>query len=53
MNVTIKTSMGDMVLELFEKEAPVTVENFLSYAKEGFYKNTIFGDRTAANSWFI
>ena len=42
MNVTIKTSLGDMVLELFEKEAPITVANFLSYAKEGFYKNTIF-----------
>ena len=42
MNVTIKTSLGDMVLELFEKEAPITVENFLSYAREGFYKNTIF-----------
>ena len=28
MNVTIKTSLGDMVLELFDKEAPITVENF-------------------------
>jgi cyclophilin family peptidyl-prolyl cis-trans isomerase len=42
MNVTIKTSLGDMVLELFEKEAPITVENFVNYAREGFYKNTIF-----------
>ena len=40
--VTIKTSLGDMELELFDKEAPTTVANFLSYAKDGFYKNTIF-----------
>ena len=42
MNVLMKTSMGDIELELFEKEAPVTVENFLSYVRDGFYKNTIF-----------
>ena len=40
--VTIKTSTGDIKLELFEKEAPETVKNFLSYISEGFYKNTIF-----------
>ena len=34
--------MGDIELELFEKEAPVTVANFISYVKDGFYKNTIF-----------
>ena len=38
----MKTSMGDIELELFEKEAPVTVANFISYVKDGFYKNTIF-----------
>ena len=40
--VTIKTNKGDIKLELFEKEAPITVKNFLSYVKSGFYKNTIF-----------
>ena len=40
--VTIKTSKGDITLELFEKEAPITVKNFLSYINSGFYKNTIF-----------
>ena len=40
--VTIKTSKGDIKLELFEKEAPITVENFRSYIKSGFYKGTIF-----------
>ena len=40
--ITIKTSKGDIKLELFEKEAPITVKNFLSYVKSGFYKGTIF-----------
>ena len=40
--LTIKTSKGDIQIELFEKEAPETVKNFLSYVKDGFYKNTIF-----------
>ena len=40
--VTIKTSKGDIKLELFEKEAPITVKNFLSYVNSGFYKGTIF-----------
>ncbi|MCP3966828.1 MAG: peptidylprolyl isomerase [Lentisphaerae bacterium] len=40
--VTIKTSKGDIVLELFEKEAPETVKNFKEYIKAGHYNNTIF-----------
>ena len=40
--VTIKTSMGDIKLELFEEEAPETVKNFLSYVDDGHYSNTIF-----------
>ena len=40
--VTIKTSMGDIKLELFEKEAPETTANFLRYVDEKFYDNTIF-----------
>lgn len=40
--VTIKTSMGDIKLELFEKEAPKTVESFLRYVDEKHYDNTIF-----------
>jgi len=40
--VLIKTSMGDIVVELDRKRAPVTVENFLGYAKEGFYNGTLF-----------
>ncbi len=40
--VLIKTSAGDMKVELFDQKAPITVKNFLTYAKEGFYENTIF-----------
>lgn len=40
--VVIKTNFGDIVVKLFEKEAPKTVENFLSYVDEGFYDGTIF-----------
>ena len=34
--------MGDIVIELNEKAAPVTVKNFLRYAEAGFYDGTIF-----------
>ena len=40
--ITIKTSEGDIVLELFEKEAPVTVKNFIQYVTNGHFKGTIF-----------
>jgi len=40
--VLIKTSMGDIKVELFADKAPITVKNFLTYTKNGFYKNTIF-----------
>ena len=40
--ITIKTNFGDISLELFEKEAPITTKNFLDYVKAGFYKGTLF-----------
>lgn len=40
--VIISTSKGDIKVELFKNEAPITVENFLSYANDGFYDGTIF-----------
>ena len=40
--VTIHTSKGDIRLELYSKESPISVENFLQYAKDGFYEGTIF-----------
>jgi cyclophilin family peptidyl-prolyl cis-trans isomerase len=38
----ISTTMGDIRVELFKDKAPVSVENFLQYASEGFYPGTIF-----------
>ena len=40
--VLLETSSGDMLLELFEDKAPVTVANFLRYVDEEFYANPIF-----------
>lgn len=40
--VIMSTSMGDMTIELDEQRAPQSVRNFLAYANEGFYENTIF-----------
>ncbi|MDG2048402.1 MAG: peptidylprolyl isomerase [Halioglobus sp.] len=40
--VTIKTSEGDITVELFADKAPITVANFLSYVDSGFYNGTIF-----------
>jgi cyclophilin family peptidyl-prolyl cis-trans isomerase len=40
--VTIKTNHGDITLELDSAKAPVTCENFMSYAKAGHYDGTIF-----------
>jgi cyclophilin family peptidyl-prolyl cis-trans isomerase len=40
--VEIETSMGNIVVELYPDKAPKTVANFLQYAKDGFYENTIF-----------
>jgi len=40
--VLISTSLGDIKIELYEKEAPETVKNFLSYVNDKFYDGTIF-----------
>jgi len=40
--VKLHTNFGVITLELFADKAPVTVENFLNYAREGFYDGTIF-----------
>eukprot|EP01030_Chromulinospumella_sphaerica_P018474 gene18474-18341_t len=40
--VEIKTTMGDIVVELNGEKAPKTVDNFITYVKSGFYKGTIF-----------
>jgi cyclophilin family peptidyl-prolyl cis-trans isomerase len=41
-HVTLKTSMGSIVLELYPDKAPLSVANFLDYVKSGQYNGTIF-----------
>jgi len=38
----MKTTMGDMTIELDAEAAPVSVKNFLEYADNGLYNGTIF-----------
>ena len=40
--VTITTDKGDIVLELFADKTPLTVNNFVFLARQGFYDGTIF-----------
>ena len=42
MKATIETSMGTVTLELDSEKAPLTVGNFVKYAKSGHYDGTIF-----------
>ena len=41
-SVEMQTSIGKIVIELDAAKAPKTVENFLQYAKDGFYTGTVF-----------
>ena len=40
--IRFETSLGDFTIELLEKEAPATVENFLKYVDSSFFDGTIF-----------
>ena len=40
--ITLKTSMGDIVLELDHEKAPKTCANFEQYVRDGHYDGTIF-----------
>ena len=40
--IRFETSHGGFTVELFPKEAPLTVENFLRYVDDGFFDGTIF-----------
>ena len=40
--VIMTTTMGEIEIELYPDKAPVSVENFLSYVRSGFYDNTVF-----------
>ncbi len=40
--VVFTTTLGDIKIEFFPQEAPLSVENFLQYVDEGFFEDTIF-----------
>lgn len=40
--VQIKTSVGDVFIELYIEKAPISCKNFIDYAESGFYNGTIF-----------
>jgi cyclophilin family peptidyl-prolyl cis-trans isomerase len=40
--VRFETSLGNFTIELYQKEAPVSVENFLRYVDDGHFDGTIF-----------
>lgn len=40
--VVLTTNFGEIKIELFNEEAPITTANFLEYVKSGFYDGTIF-----------
>lgn len=40
--ILMTTSFGDLTLELFPEQAPISVENFLAYVDAGFYDGTVF-----------
>lgn len=42
VQVLISTSMGDIELSLDKDKAPVSVANFIKYAKSGYYNGTVF-----------
>lgn len=46
--VVFETNRGVIEIELYRDKAPITVENFIKYVKEGYYNNTVF-HRVIAN----
>jgi len=42
IEVIMKTTQGDITIELYPDKAPISVENFLSYVDEKFFNGTIF-----------
>jgi len=40
--IRIETTLGNFTIEFFEKEAPISVANFLAYIDDGFFDGTIF-----------
>lgn len=42
MTVRFSTNLGDIDIELFADDAPISTQNFLSYVDEGFFDGTVF-----------
>lgn len=40
--VKFTTSLGEILIELYPDDAPITVDNFVKYVESGFYDGTIF-----------
>ena len=40
--LAVTTSMGNFDIELYSKEAPITVENFVEYVDDNFFENVLF-----------
>ena len=40
--ITFTTTLGDIAIELYDEEAPISAENFRQYVTDGFYDGTIF-----------
>ena len=40
--LAVTTSMGNFDIELYPKEAPITVENFVEYVDDNFFENVLF-----------
>jgi peptidyl-prolyl cis-trans isomerase A (cyclophilin A) len=40
--IRFETTLGNFTIELFDKEAPGTIDNFLKYVDDGFFDGTIF-----------
>ena len=40
--IKMTTSLGEIMIELYPDEAPVTVRNFLDYVESGFFTGTVF-----------
>ena len=40
--IILSTGFGEVTIELYDAEAPISVQNFLQYVEDGFFDGTIF-----------